>query len=146
VADPVAVGDAEPLGDGQGVGGAVGLALALAVAVAEVEALLMAVADAAAEVEALGETLAAALPDAVGVGLRLAVGMQGVEACTRSCWLAGAAAVVPPRSSRAAGTTSKPRMTVITKASAPHSWSQNPREELRIRGRRPARAAAYCAC
>jgi hypothetical protein len=124
-------GEVVPLGEGQGVLEA----LALGVAEGEVEAVALAVGD------------ALALPDGetVGVALLIAEGVHGVEAWASSVWLPGGLVVVPPRSRSAAGTTSKPRMTVITKASAPHSRSQKPRDELRIRARRPARAAAYCA-
>jgi hypothetical protein len=52
---------------------------------------------------------------------------------------------LPPFSSSAAGTTSSPMMTVTTKASAPHSWSQKARDELRIRALRPAPVAVCCA-
>lgn len=111
-----AVPDADADGDGEGVGVALGLALA--------------------ERLAEGETLAVAwaqIPLGIGVG-------------ASRVWLPPVLALPPPSRSSAAGTTSKPRMTVMTKASAPHSWSQKARDELRIRARRPVRAEAYCAC
>jgi hypothetical protein len=54
--------------------------------------------------------------------------------------------LLPPASSNAAGTTSRPRMTVTTKASAPHSWSQKARDELRIRALRPSPVGVCCEC
>ena len=124
---------------------AVGLVLGHGVA----EALATAVPDGDADTEgdalrlgvAVGLALAEADPDGVAVAAtQLAVG-DGAS----SVRLAGELVLLPPSSRRAAGTTSNPRMTVITKASAPHSWSQKARDELRIRARRPARAEACCA-
>ena len=93
--------------------------------------------------EALGLALAVGDADAVA----LAAGAQlGVALGARSVRFAGELVLLPPSSSRAAGTTSKPRMTVTTKASAPHSWSQKARDELRIRARRPAQAEVCCGC
>jgi hypothetical protein len=115
-----------------------------------------------------GQGLADALPEAdgiaLGVGLPLvvavgealaldeleglALGEALIETATQlacgcsNVWFPAPFVVAPPRSRSAAGTTSSPRMTVITKASAPHSWSQKAREELRIRARRPAQAEA----
>jgi hypothetical protein len=116
-------------GDGQGVAVADGLADPLADGVED----------------GLGLALELALPE--GEGLAVAAGAQllGATVGASSVWLPPVAAVLPPSRSRAAGTTSRPRMTVITKASAPHSWSQKARDELRIRGRRPVRAEACCA-
>ena len=131
VADALAVGETEAvaLGDGHGV----------------VEALLIAVplgvADGAVLGLAVGEAFGLALVDGVAVGEGAVKQMDGCG--VNSVWPPGALAVGPPRSSSAAGTTSKPRMTVITKASAPHSCSQKPPDELRIRGRRPDPAGAY---
>jgi hypothetical protein len=114
---------------------------------------------AAADVVALGETPAVgealgvgegvgdafALLDGEAVGDGVVAGAQAVaEGGARSVWLPGAAVAGPPRSSKAAGTTSKPMMTAITKASAPHSWSQKAREELRIRARRRQAQAGAC--
>ena len=114
------------------------------------EAAVMAVAVGVAEAD--DDALPVAAGDAVGLvdgdplGLAELTGAQMVPWGTRSVWLPGALAVVPPRNSKAAGTTSKPRMTVTTKASAPHSWSQKPPDELRIRARRPVPAEAYSVC
>ena len=54
--------------------------------------------------------------------------------------------LLPLPSSNAAGTTIRPMMTATTKASAPHSWSQKARDELRIRALRPAPVGVCCAC
>ena len=88
--------------------------------------------------------LGIAEPDGVGV----AAGAQmldagGGENRTRLAW---EFALPPPSSSKAAGTTSRPRMTVTTKASAPHSWSQKARDELRIRVLRPSPVAVCFGC
>ena len=126
------LGDAEVVGDGEGQG--VG------------EALLTALADGLAGALGDGFGVAVAVADPEGVGV--AAGAQialGIGLGARSVWFAGEAVLPLPSSNRAAGTTSRPRMTVITKASAPHSWSQKARDELRIRARRPSRAAACCA-
>jgi hypothetical protein len=135
----LALGDAEllVLTDGEGLGQGVADALATAVPDGEAEmegdALGVGVAD--------GLALADADPDGVAVAAtQLAVG-DGA----RRVRLAGEPVLLPPSSKSAAGTTSNPRMTVITKASAPHSWSQKARDELRIRARRPARAEVCCA-
>ena len=125
---------AVPLGDGQGVLEAPVIAVEVGVAEAEEDALAVAVGD------------AVALVDGAPLGLAAATWAQTVPWGTSNVWLPGALAVVSPRSSKAAGTTSKPRMTVTTKASAPHSWSQKPPDELRIRARRPVPAEAYSAC
>jgi hypothetical protein len=115
-------------------------------------ALVIAVADGLADPEGegfgvgdgVGLLLAVAEPEGVGV----AAGTQtpdagGGEKRTR---LAGEVALPPPSRSNAAGTTSRPRMTVTTKASAPHSWSQKARDELRIRALRPSPVAVCCGC
>ena len=82
-------------------------------------------------------------PEGVGVaGTTQILGAGGGENRTR---FTGEAPLPPPASSNAAGTTSRPMMTVITKASAPHSWSQKARDELRIRGLRPSPVAVCCA-
>ncbi|TME48786.1 MAG: hypothetical protein E6I56_00110 [Chloroflexi bacterium] len=122
------------LGEGQGVLEAALTAVAVGVAEAEEDALLVAAGDAVALVD--GELL----------GLAEVTWAQTVPWGTSSVWLPGALAVVPPRNSKAAGTTNNPRMTVTTKASAPHSWSQKPPDELRIRARRPVPAEAYSVC
>ena len=130
----LAVGDADAVavGDGQGVDGA----------------LVTAVAEGLAEPDAFGVAVG------VGVGLGftepegMTVGetqMVGPAVGASSVWLAGELVFPPPSRSRAAGTTNRPRMTVITKASAPHSWSQKARDEFRIRARRPLRAGVCCA-
>ena len=114
------------------------------------EALLPAVADGLAEAlgdgfgETVGVAVAVADPDGEGV-VAGAQKMLGVGVGPSSVWFTGELVLPLPSSNRAAGTTSRPRMTVITKASAPHSWSQKPRDELRIRARRPVRAEACCA-
>jgi hypothetical protein len=139
---------AEPA-SGQGEAEAFGLLLGEGVAVADGdgqgvgEALPTAVADglAAALGDGFGDGVAVAEPE--GVGLVAAAQMLG--AAPSSVWFAGELVLPLPSSNRAAGTTSRPRMTVITKASAPHSWSQKARDELRIRARRPSRAEACCA-
>ena len=118
-------------GDGHGVGGA----------------LLTAVPDGLAEPDVegfgVGVGLAVADPDGLAVG----AGAQSVGPAegASSVWFPGELLALPPSRSKAAGTTSKPRMTVITKASAPHSVSQNERDEFRIRARRPFRAEVCCA-
>jgi hypothetical protein len=124
------------LGDGHGV------ALALVIAVAD------GLADPDVEGFGVGDgvglALAVAEPDGVGV----AAGTQNVGAGVgaSNVRLAGEVTLLPPSSSKAAGTTSRPRMTVTTKASAPHSWSQKARDELRIRALRPSPVAVCCAC
>lgn len=112
----IAVADGLADGDGDGVG--VGDGVGLLVAVGE--------------------------PDGVGV----ATGAQrlGAGVGANSVRFAGEVTLPPPSSSKAAGTTKRPRMTVSTKASAPHSWSQKARDELRIRALRPSPVAVCCAC
>jgi hypothetical protein len=115
-------------------------------------ALVIAVADGLADPEGeglgvgdgVGLLLAVAEPEGVGV----TAGTQPLEAGggENRTRLAGEVALPPPSSSNAAGTTSRPRMTATTKASAPHSWSQKARDELRIRALRPSPVAACCAC
>ena len=80
--------------------------------------------------------------DAVAAGTQM-LGAGGGENRTR---LAGEVDLLPPPSSNAAGTTIRPMTTVITKASAPHSWSQKARDELRIRALRPSPVGVCCAC
>ncbi len=128
-------------GDGQGVA----------------EALAIAVPDGLADADGVGvgDGVGDAVGDGVGVlfgdadpeGVGVAAGAQKVGAGVgaSSVRLVGEAAL-PPASSNAAGTTSRPMMTVTTKASAPHSWSQKARDELRIRALRPAPVAACYAC
>jgi hypothetical protein len=117
------------------------------------EALVIAVADGLADPEGdgvgvgVGDGVGLAVGDADAEGVGVTAGAQKVGAGVgaRSVRLVGDAALLPPFSSKAAGTTIRPRMTVITKASAPHSWSQKARDELRIRALRPAPAAVCCA-
>jgi hypothetical protein len=115
-------------------------------------ALVIAVADGLTDPDAegfgvgdgVGLLLAVADPDGVGVaaGTQM-LGAGGGENRTR---FAGELALPPPSRNKAAGTTSRPRMTVTTKASAPHSWSQKARDELRIRALRPSPVAVCCGC
>ena len=125
---PLGAADAVGLGEGHGVG----------------DALVITVADGLGDPEGFG----------VGVGVELALAAadpDGVEEADRqlgagvgcsSVWFDGVVVLALPSRIRAAGTTRRPRMTVTTKASAPHSWSQKARDELRIRVRRPIRAGA----
>jgi hypothetical protein len=122
----------------------------------------VAVGDGHGVAEALGTAVADADVDAEGVGLGVMLGLGvalvdgvGVAAGTQklgagvgasSVRLVGELALPPPSRSSAAGTTSSPRMTVITKASAPHSWSQKARDELRIRALRPSPVGVCCGC
>ena len=132
------LGDAGVAADGDGHG--VGEALPVTVA----EGLAVEVGDGVG----VGLGVALAVPLANAEGVAVAAGAQkmlGVGVAPKSVWFAGDAVLPLPSSNRAAGTTSRPRMTVITKASAPHSWSQKPRDEFRIRVRRPFRAEACCA-
>ena len=123
---PLGDGDAVGLGDGHGVG----------------EALVTTVADGLTEPEAegfgVGLGLAVADPDGVVTTDR----QLGVGVGCSSVWFEEVVVRALPSRIRAAGTTSRPRMTVTTKASAPHSWSQKARDELRIRARRPTRVGA----
>lgn len=137
------------LGEGHGVAEA----LAVAVAEALVDADADGVADGLAEADAdgvavcVGVALALALAEPDGVAV--AAGAQGLLATgvgASSVRFTGVDVFPPPSSKSAAGTTSRPRMTVTTKASAPHSWSQKALDELRIRARRPSRAEVCCAC
>jgi hypothetical protein len=99
---------------------------------------------------AVVEALAEAFGEGVGVGVVFGVGeadavgtaatQLGVGVGWSRVRFAGVLACFPPSSKRAAGTTSRPRMTVTTNARAPHSWSQKARDELRIRVRRPVPA------
>ena len=91
----------------------------------------------------MGVALGLAVADPEGVLTAEQLG-DGVR-CS-SVWFVGAVDLLPPSRNNAAGTTSRPRMTVTTKASAPHSWSQKARDELRIRARRPIQAGACYGC
>jgi hypothetical protein len=110
----------EGLADADGVGDGVGVAVGVGLAVA------------------VGE------PDGVGV----AAGAQMLEAGggENRTRLACEVDLLPPPSSNAAGTTIRPMTTATTKASAPHSWSQKARDELRIRALRPSPVGVCCAC
>jgi hypothetical protein len=131
-----------PLGDGEGVavadGDGQGVALALAIAVAD------GLADPEGEGLGVGDGVglgvAVAEPEGVGGGTQI-LDAGGGENRTR---FAGELALPLPSRNNAAGTTSRPRMTVITKASAPHSWSQKAGDELRIRALRPSPVAVCC--
>ena len=94
------------LGEGQGVAEAMEVAVAVGRLLAE--ALLEGLEP--GETVALGETeaLAAGLAQKDGAGPRIV-------------WFTFEAPLPPPLRSRAAGTTRMPRMTVATKANAPHS-------------------------
>ena len=120
------------VGDGQGVADALGEA------------------DADAELEGAGLAVgvALALGDALVEGVGVAAGTQklGAGVGASRVRLVGELAFPPPSSSNAAGTTTRPRMTVTTKASAPHSWSQKARDELRIRALRPSPVGVCCGC
>jgi hypothetical protein len=120
VAEPlvtaVAEGDAEAEGDGDGVGVGEGVGLLLGLA------------------------------DVVGVGVAAGTQKLGAGVGASSVRLVGEVALPPPASSSAAGTTSRPRMTVTTKASAPHSWSQKARDDLPVRALRPSPVGVCCAC
>jgi hypothetical protein len=113
------------------------------------EALVPAVAEGDAEVDgdALGDGVGLLLGVAVVDGVGLAAGTQklGAGVGASRVIFPGDVALPLPSRSRAAGTTSRPRMTVMTKASAPHSWSQKDRDELRIRALRPSPAEVCCA-
>jgi len=122
------------------------------VAVAEGDGHGVALADGLADPEADGcgvgdgVGLLLAVAELDGVGVAAGTQMLGAGVGAMIVRFAGEVTLPPPSSSNAAGTTSRPRMTVITKASAPHSWSQKPRDELRIRARRPTRVEACSAC
>ncbi len=120
------------------VGDGHGLAEALVTAVAEGDT------DPEGDGVGVGNGVGLAVVDGVGV----AAGTQklGAGVGASKVRLVGELALPPPSSSNAAGTTNRPRMTVTTKASAPHSWSQKARDELRIRALRPAPVEACCAC
>ncbi len=94
----------------------------------------------------LGLTLGLAPGDGLTVGLGLADGDgHGVAVGARRVVL-GALTALGPLTSRASGTTTIPMRTVTTKAAAPHSRRQKAQDQLRIRGRRPAPAAACYGC
>jgi len=80
-----------------------------------------------------------------GVGVAGGTQKLGAGVGASSVRFVGEVALPPPSRRRAAGTTSSPMMTVTTKASAPHSWSQKARDELPIRALRPSPVAACCA-
>jgi hypothetical protein len=122
------------VGDGQGV--------ALVIAVAD------GLADADADGFGVGDGLGLlrAVAEADGVGVAAGMQMLGAGGGEKSTRFAGEVGFPLPASSRAAGTTSRPRMTVTTNARAPHSWSQKARDELRIRALRPSPVAACCGC
>jgi hypothetical protein len=130
--DGVAVAD----GDGHGVADALG--------VADPDGLADGVGDGVGVGVGVGLALGLAEPD--GVGVAAATQKLGAGVGANRVRLAGDAALLPPASSNAAGTTIRPMMTVTTKASAPHSWSQKARDELRIRALRPAPVGVCCAC
>ena len=130
---PLGETDAVGLGDGHGVADALATAVADGLRDPEAEGLNVGV---GAE-----PGLAVADPDGVTAGRQLGVGVG----CS-SVWFDEVVVRPPPSRVRAAGTTSRPRMIVTTKASAPHSWSQKARDELRIRARRPTRAGACYGC
>ena len=142
---PLVDGDGVAVADGDGVAVAAGDGQGVA------KALPTAVADGLADAEGDGVgvdvgvgdgvALLFAVADAEGVGVAAGAQKVGAGVGARSVRLVGDAVLLPPFSSNAAGTTMRPRMTVITKASAPHSWSQKARDELRIRALRPAPAA-----
>jgi len=119
------------VGEGQGVAGA--LAIAVPDGLAEADGVGVGV----------GLVLGLAEPD--GVGVVAATQKLGAGVGASSVRLVGDAVLLPPSSNSAAGTTNRPRMTVTTKASAPHSWSQKARDELRIRALRPSPVGVCCA-
>ena len=128
----MALGDGEvvAVGDGQGVA----------------EALAIAVPDGLADDDGVGVGLGFAVAKPDGVGVAAATQKLGAGVGASKVRLVGEAVLLPPSSNNAAGTTNSPRMTVTTKASAPHSWSQKARDELRIRALRPSPVGVCCAC
>ena len=90
----------------------------------------------------MGLAVAVAEPDGVAAGAQM-LEAGGGENRTRLAWEVD---LLPPPSSNAAGTTIRPMTTATTKASAPHSWSQKARDELRIRALRPSPVGVCCAC
>jgi hypothetical protein len=94
----------------------------------------------------VGDTVGLAVGLAVVAGVGVAGGTQklGAGVGASRVRFVGDVALPLPSSRRAAGTTSRPMMTVTTKASAPHSWSQKARDELRIRALRPSPVAVCC--
>jgi len=127
------VGDAVGLGEGHGVGDAVVTAVADGLTDPDAEGLGVGV----------GVALALAVADPEGV---LTAEQLGDGVGCSSVWFVGVVDLLLPSRNNAAGTTSRPRMTVTTKASAPHSWTQKARDELRIRARRPVQAGACYGC
>lgn len=113
----------------------------------------------------VGDALVAGLAEVDGEGVGVALGCAdplgdaeaeglGLVAVTQKVGAAVGARIVvfpavnvllPPFRKRAAGTTRIPRMTVMTKASAPNSWRQKAHDEFRI-SLRPAPVVAYYAC
>jgi hypothetical protein len=131
-----------PPGDGDGVAVADGDGHGVA------DALAIAVPDGLADVDGVGVGvgLALGLAEPDGVGVAAATQKLGAGVGASRVRLVGDAALLPPASSNAAGTTIRPMMTVTTKASAPHSWTQKARDELRIRALRPSPVGVCCAC
>jgi hypothetical protein len=118
-----------------------GLADALVTAVAEGDT------DPEGDGVGVGDGVGLAVGVAVVDGVGVAAGTQklGAGVGPSRVRFVGEVALPPPSSSSAAGTTSRPMMTVSTKASAPHSWSQKARDELRIRALRPSPVGVCCA-
>jgi len=122
------------VGDGHGV------AEALAVAVDDGEA------DPDGDAVGVGDGVGLVFGLAVVDGVGVAGGTQklGAGVGASRVRFVGEVALPLPSSRRAAGTTRSPMMTVTTKASAPHSWSQKARDELRIRALRPSPVGVCC--
>jgi hypothetical protein len=118
------------------------------VALGDADGVAVAVGEGHGVAEALVTAVGLALGDALEDGVGVAAGTQklGAGVGASSVRFVGELALPLPSSSSAAGTTSRPRMTVTTKASAPHSWSQKARDELRIRALRPSPVGACCGC
>jgi hypothetical protein len=118
-----------------------GVADALGTAVADGDA------DAAGDSVGVGDGVGLVLGVAAVDGVGVAGGTQklGAGVGASRVRFVGEVALPPPSSSSAAGTTSRPMMTATTKASAPHSWSQKARDELRIRALRPSPVEVCCA-
>ncbi len=115
--------------DGQGVAGA----------------LAIAVPDGLADADGVGVGLGFAVAEPEGDALAAGTQKLGAGVGASSVRLVGDAVLLLPSSNSAAGTTKRPTMTVTTKASAPHSWSQKARDELRIRALRPSPVGVCCA-
>ncbi len=98
----------------------------------------------AGEAEGLGRLeLAGLVLTALGDGQALAEGL-GLGGCSRALFTDEIG--LAPLTRRAAGTTTIPSATVITKARAPHSRRQKALDELRIRARRPLQVGACSWC